>query len=187
MSVRVALLALVLLVPCGRAFALSLDELMRELRSVPERHAAFEETKQIALLATPIVRRGSLDYTRPDRLRMQVDTPYFERLSIAGDDLTIERRTGVTRIALSAQPALAAWIESLRATLAGDGASLQQRFDVRVTGELAQWRLDLTPRDAGLGAVVARVAISGRGGEVLRFEIEEVKGDSTRMEIAPRR
>jgi len=168
------------------AAALTLDELARELHGVAERHATFEETKQIALLTTPITRRGSLDYVRPDRLRMQVDTPYFERLDVAGDAVTIERSTGVSRIALSTQPVLAAWIASLRATLAGDAAALQARFDVRVSGTLAQWRLDLTPRDAALAAVVERVGIAGRGSDVVRFEVDERRGDSSRMTISPR-
>jgi hypothetical protein len=168
------------------AAALTLDELMHELHGVAERHATFEETKQIALLSTPITRRGTLDYMRPDRLRMQVDTPYFERLDITGDTVTIERSTGVSRIALSTQPALSGWIASLRATLAGDAAALQARFDVRVSGTLAQWRLDLTPRDAALAAVVERVGIAGRGSDVVRFEIDERKGDSTRMTVSPK-
>jgi hypothetical protein len=186
---RTAACALVLCTFAGvarPACALALDELMRELASVPERHATFEETKQIALLNGPLVRRGTLDYVAPGRLTMRVESPYFERLDISGDELVIERRSGVSRVTLSSQPALAAWVESLRATLAGDGAALQARFAVAVDGTAAQWRLDLTPRDAALRATVARVAIAGRGADVVRFEVEETKGDSTRVVISPR-
>jgi hypothetical protein len=182
----VLVLAAAFALAASSAAALTLDELMHELQGVAERHATFEETKQIALLTTPITRRGSLDYMRPDRLRMQVDKPYFERLDIAGDTVTVERSTGVSRIALSTQPALSAWIASLRATLAGDAAALQARFDVRVSGTLAQWRLDLTPRDAALAAVVERLAIAGHGSDVVRFEVDERKGDSSRMTISPK-
>ncbi len=164
----------------------TLDNLLRELRSVAERHATFDETREMALLNGPIVRRGTLDYVRPDQLTMRVESPYFERLSIAGGELTLERRTGVSRIALASQPQLAAWIESLRATLAGDGAALQQHFDVRIDGPLAQWRLELLPRDPALRAVVERIGIAGRGAEVVRFEVDETKGDRTRIAITPR-
>ena len=102
-----ALLALWLALPAA-AQALALDELMAALRAVPQRHAAFEETKHLAVLTQPLVRRGTLEYTRPDRLRMQVDSPYFERLTIAGDALTIERRSGTTQVSLASQPALTA-------------------------------------------------------------------------------
>src|SRR5207237_1250933 len=71
-TMRTALRAgmtLLLLLATSAVAALTLDELMRDLRSVAERHATFEETKQIALLNGPLVRRGTLDYVAPGRLR----------------------------------------------------------------------------------------------------------------------
>ena len=180
-----AAFALFVAVPLA-ANALQLDDVMRELRGAPERHATFEETKRIALVNGPLVRRGTLDYARPDRLSMRVDTPYFEKIDIAGDALTIERRSGVTRVALGSQPQIAAWVESLRATLAGDGAALAAHFNVSLDGTASQWRLTLVPRDTALAAVIARVVVAGRGSDVLRFEVEEAKGDSSVMVIAPR-
>jgi hypothetical protein len=168
------------------AAAFDLDSLMQSLRDVPERHARFEETRRIALLEGPIVRRGTLDYVRPDRLTLRVDTPFYEKLDVAGDALTIERRSGTTRVALASQPQVAAWIESLRATLAGDRAGLTAHFDVTLDGDAGSWRMSLKPRDPVLAGVVARVAIQGRGAEVLRFETEEVKGDSSVVVIAPK-
>jgi len=168
------------------AAALELDDVLASLRGVSERHGTFEETKRMALLNGPLVRKGTLDYVRPDRLTMRVESPYYEKLDIAGDTLTIERRTGVTRLALASQPQVAAWVESLRATLAGDRAALTTHFDVKVEGTGSDWRMLLVPRDAALAAVVARVAIAGQGAAVVRFEIDEVKGDTSRVEIHPR-
>jgi hypothetical protein len=161
-------------------------ELMRALGGVAERHARFEETRRMALLTTPLVRRGLLDYVRPDRLDMRVETPYFEHLQVAGDALTIERRGGTTRLSLASQPVLAAWIECMRATLAGDGAALAGHFDVRLDGSIAQWRLELTPRDAQLRSLVLRVGVSGRGATPERFEVDEARGDSSTIVITPR-
>jgi hypothetical protein len=183
MKVIVFTMALLIAAPVA---ALDLDVLMQSLRAVPERHARFEETRRIALLEGPIVRRGTLDYVRPDRLTMRVDTPFYEKLDVAGDVLTIERRSGTTRVALASQPQAAAWIESLRATLAGDRAGLTAHFDVALDGDAGNWRLSLRPRDPVLAGVVTRVAIAGRGSEVLRFETEEVRGDSSIVVIAPR-
>ena len=183
--IRGVILVLSMLVaPVASAF--DLDALMQSLRDVPERHARFEETRRIALLEGPIVRRGTLDYVRPDRHTMRVDTPFYEKLDVAGDALTIERRSGTTRVALASQPQAAAWIESLRATLAGDRTGLTAHFDVTLDGDAGNWRMSLKPRDPVLAGVVARVAIAGRGAEVLRFETEEVKGDSSVVVITPR-
>jgi outer membrane lipoprotein-sorting protein len=169
------------------ADALALDELMGALHAIGERHAAFEETREIALLSGPIVRRGELHYRRPDRLEMRVDSPYFERLTISGDQLTIEHRTGASRLALSSQPLLSAWIESLRATLAGDAEVLRSHFQVGLEGTLMGWKLELTPRDPELAEIVTRILISGHDAEPTRFEIQESKGDRTVVAILPRR
>jgi len=182
--VTVAIVAAAAMVTPARA--VELDDILAGLRGVAERHGTFEETKTMALLNGPLVRKGTLDYVRPDRLTMRVESPYYEKLDIAADTLTIERRSGVTRVALASQPQLAAWVESLRATLAGDRAALAAHFDVRIEGTDADWRMLLVPRDPKLAGVVARVSIAGRGTAVVRFEIEEVKGDTSRVEIRSR-
>jgi outer membrane lipoprotein-sorting protein len=179
--------AAALAVASPAAAALALDALMQALSAVPSRRASFEETRQLAVLTQPLVRRGTLEYVRPDRLEMHVTTPYAENVVVSGGTLTVERRSGVTRVELASQPALAAWIESLRATLAGDAASLRSHFDVAVEGTLADWHLTLVPREPALRAVVARVRIDGREGEPLRFTVDEVRGDQTVVDIAPRR
>jgi hypothetical protein len=181
------LACIVLAFSADLATAATLDDVLAALRSVPRRHAAFEETKRFALVNGPLVRRGTLDYARPDRLEMRVEAPYRERLDIRGDVVTIERRGGTSRVDLSAQPALAAWVESLRATLAGDRTALERHFNVAVDGTPADWRMTLEPRDAVLAAVVGRLAIAGRDAEVLRFEIEERRGDTTVIVITPSR
>ena len=42
------------------AAALELEDVLRGLRTVSERHATFQETKRMALLNGPLVRKGSL-------------------------------------------------------------------------------------------------------------------------------
>jgi outer membrane lipoprotein-sorting protein len=176
---RVALALAACIALPSSAQAGTLDDVLQALQSVPRRHATFEETKRFALVNGPLVRRGTLEYERPDRLQMRVDVPYRERLEIRGSTVTLERRGSVSHVDLSAQPALAAWIESLRATLAGDRAALERHFDVQVEGTRGDWRLTLVPRDVTLASVVSRVTIAGRDAEVLRFEVDETRGDSS--------
>ncbi|HET7135885.1 MAG TPA: outer membrane lipoprotein carrier protein LolA [Casimicrobiaceae bacterium] len=181
-----AILAFVATSSAGAA-GLTLDALMNALRAVPARHATFEETRQMAVLNAPLVRRGTLDYVRPSRLEMRVTAPRPEHLVIEGSRLSVERGGEVTVVDLAAQPMLAAWIESLRATLAGDAASLIAHFDVSLTGTLAAWHLTLVPRDENLRNVIASVDIDGHQGEPTRFAIDGLRGDSTVITIAPSR
>jgi len=173
------------LLPPPAASAFSLEELAQHLAAVSQSIATFDETKTISTLTEPLTRQGTLRFERPDRLEMQVTRPYPERIEIAGDTLTIETRRGRSQASLATQPALAAWVTSLRATLAGDTASLTSHFDVALTGDAAHWTLRLVPRDAALRARVKRIEMAGAGARISRYEIDEVNGDRTVLDITP--
>jgi hypothetical protein len=165
----------------------TIDALMTLLGAVPARHATFEEVRHMAVLNAPLTRRGTLDYVRPDRLEMRVTVPYPEHLVIRGDSVSVDRGGEVTRIDLTGQPMLAAWIESLRATLAGDARSLRAHFEPSLAGTPADWRLTLVPRDATLRNAIGTVEIDGRQGEPLRFAVDDLRGNSTVVTIIPSR
>jgi hypothetical protein len=169
----------------GVAFAQALDanELLATLARVGRSTATFEETRTMAALTTPIVRRGTLRYARPDQLEMVVTAPAPERIEINGDNVTMESRSGVRRGRLTQFPAAAAWVESVRATLAGDQQALQRYFRVRVTGRMAAWTLELVPFDNELVDVVNRIVITGTQDLVNRIEVEERSGDRSVMVI----
>ena len=154
-------------------------ELMGLLSRTERSDVAFEETKYVAALTAPLIRRGTLHYVRPDRLEMRVDKPYFEKLEIAGDTLTVETRNGSRQLSLSSQPSVSAWVESMRATLAGDLASLARHYRIRLDGERAAWKLQLEPQDKDLASVIARIEIDGSQAQISRISIEERQGDRT--------
>jgi hypothetical protein len=161
------------------AIAFDAAELMDMLSRIERSNVGFEETKYLAALTAPLVRRGTMHYVRPDRLEMRVDKPYFERLEIAGDKLTIETRNGSRQLNLSSQSSASAWVESMRATLAGDLSSLARHYRVRLDGEHAAWKLQLEPIDKGLAGVVERIEINGSEAQISRISIEERQGDRT--------
>lgn len=177
--------ALVLVIAPQLAFAFDLQELTDMLRRVEASKVAFEETKHVSSLTAPLVRRGVLRYVRPDRLEMRVESPFYERLEIAGNDLTIETKRGKRTIDLASQPAAGAWVASIRATLAGDAETLDRHFHSRVSGDTARWKLELTPRDRDFAALVKRIELAGEQARVTAIEIEETSGDRSVMGITP--
>ena len=167
----------------ANAQTLDVAELLPVLARVERSTAAFEETRFIAALTAPIVRRGTLRYMRPDFLEMVVQSPAPERVEIKGDALTLESRGDVKRLRVSEFPAIAAWIESVRATLAGDGRALGRYFRVGASGRMTAWTLELVPLDTELAGVVSRIAISGTQAQLTRIEIVERGGDRSLMTI----
>ena len=168
--------------PC---WALEPADVLSALARVERSDASFEETRHIAALTAPVVRRGTLSYVRPAELEMVVDTPVREVVRVAGPSLVIERRGQVREIRLTEMPAIAGWVESVRATLAGDLPALSRYFTVRANGDAARWQLELIPLSAELASFVTRVTIAGAGAQITRIDVAEASGDRSVMDVFP--
>ena len=99
--------------------------------------------------------------------------------------LSIESPTLGSRAALSLSrnPGVAALVESIRATRAGDLAELSRHYDVSVSGTRPQWQIGLRPRAPELTQYVESVTIAGRGARIVRIEVREASGDRTVTEV----
>ena len=174
--------------PATSSSALSSSELMQMLASVESANARFVETRHSALLKSPLVLQGTLAYRRPDRVEKHVQSPYDESITVEGGRLTLENRTRKQKktIAVSGAPGLAALIESIRATRAGDLAALQRYYALQVEGSREQWTLTLKPLDAQIAGYVSSIALSGSETRIGRIMIEEASGDRSVMEIEER-
>jgi len=179
------LVAVLALAAAGIVHALEPADVLTPLSHVERSDATFEETRHIAALTAPVVRRGSLHYVRPAELTMVVDSPVRERLRIVGGTLTLEGRGGTREIRITDMPVVAALVESIRGTLAGDPAALGRYFTVRASGEAARWRLELTPLTTELATAVSRITIEGADTQIGRIDVNESSGDRSVMLIAP--
>lgn len=167
-----------------------LASLLALLGSQRERRAAFVERRYSALTRAPLESRGRLLFRAPDRLEKQTLSPQRETVRIDGGTVTIEGLPvrGVPErrsLQLADIPLLAALVESLRATLAGDLARLQRHYTPRFRVLERGWELVLAPVDAQLAAAVTRVVLRGRGDAVAMVEILEAGGDRTELSITP--
>lgn len=170
------------------AAPLTVTELMQMLGSVESANARFVETRHSALLKSPLVLRGTLSYRRPDRVEKHVLAPHDERITVEGGRFTLENRTQNRRKTLSVNsaPGLAALIESIRATRAGDLAALQRYYALQVEGSREQWTLTLKPLDSQVADYVLSITLSGSDSRIGRITIEEAGGDRSVMEIEER-
>ena len=169
----------------GAAAAFDLAALMQKLAAVGSSSDSFTETRHSALLAGPLVLKGRLEYERPDRLQKHVLSPYEERTVVSGGTILIENRTlkQTRSFSLASSNAVAALVESMRATLAGDLASLERHYAVALEGPPEGWTLRLAPRDPKLAALVKSIRIGGAQERVRRIEVEEASGDRSVMQV----
>jgi hypothetical protein len=144
-----------------------LGELMRQLAERRHGQVSFVEQHFLKLLKRPAESYGELTYDAPDRLEKRTVEPKPETLTLD----------------LKSYPALVPFIESIRATLAGDLPTLQRLFTVDFAGTLARWRLTLTPRDAQVAKTVSQVRIDGTNSTLITVEILETDGDRSLMTL----
>ena len=160
-----------------------LAQLMARFATIKTASAHFVERRYVHFLKAPLIDSGILVLTAPSRLEKKTLEPAPEEMVIDGDTLTIAREGQKQTLSLSAYPQLAAFIEGIRATLTGDGASLQRIYQVELRGEISAWQLQLQPRDPAMQAVVRSIAISGTGNVIDRIQTIEHDGDRTDMRI----
>ena len=86
-------------------------------------------------------------------------------------------------LALRDYPQIAPFIESLRATLAGDRHALEQVFQVAFEGNLDRWTLTLVPLDAKLKGVAQQIRIEGARDELRVVSTSQADGDRSVMTI----
>jgi hypothetical protein len=156
---------------------------MAQRAQVQTSRSRYSEVKRVAVLQKPLHLSGTLLYVRPARLEMHQALPFKEVIRVDGDWLTVEREGKTRRIALQNAPLAAALVESLRATLAGDGAGLERLYKVRVEGTRRGWTLLLVPREVEVAGVVKSIVIAGSGSRLVRIEILEPGGDGSVMTI----
>jgi hypothetical protein len=157
--------------------------LMAQLAQVQKTEARYSEVRRVAVLQKPLQLSGTLRYERPALIEKRQILPFSEVIRVDGDWLTVEREGKTRRIALLNEPLVGALVESLRATLAGDGAELERLYSVRVGGTRQRWTLALTPRELEVAGVVKSIGIAGSGSRIVRLEILEPGGDGSVMTI----
>ena len=157
--------------------------LMAQLAQVQTSRARYSEVKRVAMLQKPLQLSGTLLYERPGRIEKRQTLPVEEVIRVDGGWLTVEREGKTRRIALQDATLVAALVESLRATLAGDRSELERLYSVRMQGTRQRWTLALAPREVEVAGVVKNIVIAGSGSRIVRLEILEPGGDGSVMTI----
>ncbi|WP_427306271.1 LolA-related protein [Cupriavidus sp. H39] len=165
--------------------AFGVDQLMSTLAQRKSGRVLFTETKYLAMLDKPVQSSGELRFTAPDHLEKRTLSPKPENLLLDGDMLTVERDGKRYTMPLQNYPEIAAFIESIRATLAGNRDTLERYYKLGLEGRASRWTLTLTPADSRMAAAVSQVRIEGSQDALDQVEIRQADGDRSVMKIRP--
>jgi len=159
---------------------------MQALARQKSAKATFTEKKYLAVVDQPLESAGELSYTAPDRLEKRTLTPKLESLVLDGDRLIIER-AGKRRLIISTEsrPDAAAFVESVRGTLAGDLNALKTYYTVDFSGGAAAWKLTLVPKQTDMLKLISRIRIDGANDRITFIVFEQADGDRSEMRVVP--
>jgi hypothetical protein len=162
-----------------------LNEIMGLLAMRQHGRVEFIEQQFLAVLKHPIESSGELRYDAPARLEKRTLKPRAETLVLDGGVLTVERAHSRRVMDLHSYPQVQPFVESIRATLAGDRAALERLFHLELTGSVARWTLTLIPLESKVKQSVAQVRIDGMRDQLLKVEIRQTDGDRSLMTLRP--
>lgn len=163
--------------------AWGIAQLMQRLGQVKRVEAKFVERKHLRILETPIEFSGTLSYKAPGYLEKNTLSPKPQKLVLDQDRLLMEDARQRRTLRLQDYPVVWAFVESIRATLAGDLKALLGFYKVELHGGEDEWRLSLRPSEPSLLSMVSEIRISGQRERVRTIEVVEGEGDRSVMTI----
>jgi Outer membrane lipoprotein carrier protein LolA-like len=169
----------------GGSTGWNVEQLLESLAKNRQAEVLFEEAAFSNLLTEPLKTQGILRFTPPAVLEKHITAPHDERYLVEGDTVLFESKTKGTNRTLSLQdyPALRAFIEAFRSTLANDVLTLRRFYSVTLQGEPRRWVLILRPLDKAVQALVESIRFSGEREQVSSIEIIAPDGDRSVMVI----
>jgi outer membrane lipoprotein-sorting protein len=181
-----AVLAAVLVAfPAAAAAAFDLAALMSLLATPRAGTVAFSEQRFVKTLDAPLRASGTLSFAAPDRLERRQTEPSPETMQVQGNRVTLMRSGRSKTLLLDASPEMLGVIEALRGTLTGNGVLLSKHFRTTVSGDAAQWSLELVPLQPELKRSLAGARLWGRQDQLLGVEMTMADGDRSVTTIAP--
>jgi hypothetical protein len=162
-----------------------LDAVMHRLAMRRHGRVEFIEQHFLSVLDHPIESSGDMSYDAPDHLEKRTLKPRAETLVLEGGVLRLQRGSSRHVVDLRAYPQIQPFVESIRATLAGDRGALERIFHIDFAGGLEHWTLTLVPLDARVAKNVAEVSIVGTQDELRQIEIRQPDGDRSLMTLRP--
>jgi Outer membrane lipoprotein carrier protein LolA-like len=171
--------------PAPAAGEWGLPQLMQSLAQVKSSSGKFVERKYLSVLNQPLEFSGTISFRAPDHLEKHTLLPKAEDLVLDQGVLTIDSKARNIRrtLVLQEYPAVWAFVESIRSTLAGDLPTLQRFYKIKLEGNAAKWRMQLLPVEQRTREMVREIDIGGHGNHVASIEMRESNGDRSAMTV----
>lgn len=157
----------------------SWDAIKKGAGNISSVEASFTQTKQMEILAKPLVSKGKLYYQAPGSLRWEYSTPVWSVLLMHGSSISRYVKRGDTVVQDSA-----ARIQSMRVVIQEIALWMKGDFDANPAfrAELKAGRtILLTPKEKGMSEIITKIELklSDRPGMIRSVTIYESEKSRT--------
>jgi outer membrane lipoprotein-sorting protein len=168
----------------AQAAPMTMGTLMTKMQAVKSRQAVFSEKRTLQMLEEPLLSNGLLNYQYPNHLEKITRQPKQETLTVSDSSIILSSRGKTRSIPLKSYPALWGFVESIRATLAGDAFTLQKFYQINLSGEEQNWNMILIPKNKEMAWQVRRITLKGNQAFLQSMEVMETSGDESTLTIS---
>lgn len=183
-TARYFVVGLICMLISAPVFAIELDGLMALLATNKGGKVNFIEKKYIANLSQTLESSGELVFIPPHRLERHTVAPKQESIILDKNSLTWSRGKTQRELSLSEYPELSVLVTSIRASLSGDKANLEQHYKITLEGTHSAWKLGLTPKLHRAALKVRHIQIAGSQQFAQTIDFALADGDYATMFIS---
>jgi len=154
----------------------AIDAAQRETHTVSAR---FTQTKHLSLLDEPLVSTGRFAFKRPDRMRLEIETPRPVVVVINGRQVSIPGLSAGDQQQLSLTPMTAMFTE-LGAMFGGSAATLGNHFEISATPADGAIEVTLRPTVPDWQRLFRTIVLRFAGPDLLIswMRLDDALGDS---------
>ena len=170
-----------LLFLCGSfsAQAITLDNLQKQLTAQTLLRGDFTQTKNVKMFKKPLLSNGSFLLTQSQGLVWQQKKPFPVSLILTKDKLRQQFSDKPADIIQAKDNPMVFYFSHLFLSLfQGDIKALQAQFDIVLSNNKENWKLELTPKSTPLNKVFSTITIEGHQ-YIKSLVLAELNGDSS--------
>ena len=168
----------------------TIDAVMEGLRRLQHVESTFTEIRHSAFLIKPLELNGTFVFRAPQTFIKETFKPFPERVLVDSNGVRIDQDKtqyegqGRTQfIAADAHPLVEGLVASAKATMSGEKALLESRYELGIKGTEENWEVTLVPKEKALRDKVESILILGSQDLIQRVEIREADGDWSTIDL----
>ncbi len=173
-------LALLLLLPClGHAGGAEL--IQESLKPFTTLRGHFEQTKAIQGLKRPLKSSGDFLIAKDKGLLWMPKKPLASVVKMTQNEVAqLKDGKQVFKISAQEQPGLRLIAKVMFSVFSADLPELERHFDVKAERSGDGWKAELSPKEAWVAKVAARIELKG-GSFLESVSVDEANGDRTQV------